>query len=112
MRILLDECVPRRFRLQLPEHEVRTAPEMGWASLKNGVPLSAASGKFDVLLSTTPAQRATPPQLRRGAFTNSPPDSGGAGASATGVVTSCPYRVTYLPVDREGFLFFSGSTNH
>ena len=56
--------------------------------------------------STTPAQRATPPQLRRGAFTNSPPDSGGAGALATGVVTGGPYRVTYLPVDREGLLFF------
>src|SRR5208282_4608781 len=54
--------------------------------------------------STTPAQRATPPQLRRGAFTNSPPDSGGAGALATGVVTGGPYRVTYLPVDRDGLL--------
>jgi hypothetical protein len=50
MRILLDECVPRRFRQELPEHEVRTVPEMGWASFKNGVLLSAASGKFDVLL--------------------------------------------------------------
>jgi len=50
MRILLDECVPRRFRLQLPEHEVRTAPEMGWASFKNGKLLAAASGKFDILL--------------------------------------------------------------
>jgi cysteine desulfurase len=54
--------------------------------------------------STTPAQGTTPPQLRRGAFTNSPPDSGGAGALATGVVTGGPYRVTYLPVDREGLL--------
>jgi len=53
--------------------------------------------------STTPAQRATPPQLRRGAFTNFPPDSGGAGALATGLVTGGPYRVTYLPVDREGW---------
>jgi hypothetical protein len=52
MRILLDECVPRRFRHQLPEHEVRTAPEMGWASFKNGALLAAASGKFDVLLTT------------------------------------------------------------
>ena len=64
------------------------------------------------VLSTTPAQRATPPQLRRGAFTNSPPDSGGAGALATGVVTGGPYRVTYLPVDREGLLFCSGLTDH
>ena len=31
-------------------------------------------------------------------------DSGGAGAPATGVVTQGGYRVTYLPVDREGLL--------
>ena len=52
MRILLDECVPRRFRGELPEHEVRTVPEMGWASFKNGNLLAASSGKFDVLVTT------------------------------------------------------------
>ena len=52
MRILLDECVPRRFRRQFPEHDVRTVPEMGWASFKNGNLLAAASGKFDVLVTT------------------------------------------------------------
>jgi len=52
MRILLDECVPRRFRLELPRHEVRTVPEMGWASFKNGALLAAASGKFDVFVTT------------------------------------------------------------
>ena len=52
MRILLDECVPRRFRRYLQDHEVRTVPEMGWASFKNGVLLRAASGKFDVLVTT------------------------------------------------------------
>ena len=52
MRILLDECVPRRFRRELSGHEVRTVPEMGWASFKNGVLLAAASGKFDVLITT------------------------------------------------------------
>jgi hypothetical protein len=52
MRILLDECVPRRFRRELPEHEVRTVPEMGWASFKNGTLLSVASGRFDVLVTT------------------------------------------------------------
>jgi hypothetical protein len=52
MRILLDECVPRRFGRELPEHEVRTAPEMGWASFANGDLLRAASGKFDVLITT------------------------------------------------------------
>ena len=52
MRILLDECVPRRFRRELPEHEVRTVPEMGWASLRNSALLAAASGQFDVLVTT------------------------------------------------------------
>jgi len=37
-------CVPRRFRRELPEHEVRTVPEVGWASFKNGALLAAASG--------------------------------------------------------------------
>ncbi|MBI2820177.1 MAG: hypothetical protein HYX73_09380 [Acidobacteria bacterium] len=50
--MLLDECVPRRFRRELAEHEVRTVPEMGWASFQNGALLAAASGKFDVLLTT------------------------------------------------------------
>lgn len=52
MRILLDECVPRRFRLQLQDHDVRTVPEMGWASHRNGVLLSSASDQFDVLITT------------------------------------------------------------
>jgi hypothetical protein len=52
MRILLDECVPRRFGRQLPEHEIRTVPEMGWASFNNGDLLAAASGKFDVPVTT------------------------------------------------------------
>ena len=52
MRILLDECVPRRFRRQLQGHEVCTVPEMGWASFENGVLLAVASGKFEVLVTT------------------------------------------------------------
>ena len=52
MRILLDECVPRRFRRELREHEVRTVPEMGWASFENGALLAVASGRFDVFVTT------------------------------------------------------------
>ena len=53
MRILLDECVPRRLRRALVGHEVRTAAELGWNSLKNGLLLQAAtSDKFDVFLTT------------------------------------------------------------
>ena len=54
MQIQLDEWVYRRFARQLPEHEVRTVPEMGWASFKNGDLLAAAtsfvlSGPFAAL---------------------------------------------------------------
>ncbi len=50
MRVLLDECLPRKLKAELKEHEVRTVPEMGWASIKNGALLKKAVGKFDVLL--------------------------------------------------------------
>jgi len=36
MRILLDECVPRPLRRELPGHEVCTVVEMGWAGKRNG----------------------------------------------------------------------------
>ena len=36
MRILLDECVPRRLRAELTGHDVHTVPEMGWSGKKNG----------------------------------------------------------------------------
>ena len=50
MRVLLDECLPRRLKADLPDHEVRTAQEEGWSGMKNGTLLQAASGRFDVLL--------------------------------------------------------------
>lgn len=52
MRVLLDECVPRRLGRELPEHTVRTVPEMGWAAQKNGDLLRAAEGHFDVLITS------------------------------------------------------------
>jgi len=36
MRILLDENIPRGLRRILQGHDVRTASEMGWASIANG----------------------------------------------------------------------------
>jgi predicted nuclease of predicted toxin-antitoxin system len=50
MRVLLDECVPRALREQLPGHEVRTVAESGWAGVKNGELLRLAERHFDVLL--------------------------------------------------------------
>ena len=31
MRVLLDECLPRRLKQSISGHEVATVPEMGWA---------------------------------------------------------------------------------
>lgn len=50
MRVLLDECLPRRLKHELPEHDVRSVPEMGWAGKSNGELLELAAGRFDVFL--------------------------------------------------------------
>lgn len=47
MRVLLDECVPRRLKRELVGHDVKTAPEMGWASKKNGALLALAAVEFE-----------------------------------------------------------------
>jgi predicted nuclease of predicted toxin-antitoxin system len=50
VRVLLDECLPRRLKRELAGHEAKTAPEMGWASKRNGELLALAVGQFDVFL--------------------------------------------------------------
>ena len=50
MHVLLDECVPRRLKSELPDHTVRTTQEEGWAGLENGALLRVAAARFDVLL--------------------------------------------------------------
>jgi predicted nuclease of predicted toxin-antitoxin system len=50
MRVLLDECVPKRLRRELPDHEVTTVVEMGWAGVKNGKLLALAATGFDCFL--------------------------------------------------------------
>jgi predicted nuclease of predicted toxin-antitoxin system len=35
MRILIDECVPRRILNHFTEHDAHTVPEMGWAGKKD-----------------------------------------------------------------------------
>jgi hypothetical protein len=42
MRLLLDECVPRKLKNHLPGIECRTVPEAGLAGKKNGELLSLA----------------------------------------------------------------------
>lgn len=50
MRVLLDECLPRALKRELPGHHVRTSPEMGWAGKANGELLQLAQAEFDVFL--------------------------------------------------------------
>ena len=50
MRLLLDECVPKRLRRELPGHEIRTVQEAGWAGVRNSALLRAADGTFDAML--------------------------------------------------------------
>ena len=50
MKVLLDECIDRRFARELPGHTVRTVPQMGWATIKNGRLLRLAEKEFDVFV--------------------------------------------------------------
>jgi predicted nuclease of predicted toxin-antitoxin system len=50
MRVLLDECVPKRLRTELTAHAVRTVAEMGWSGIKNGQLLQKAASDFDCFL--------------------------------------------------------------
>ena len=50
MKVLLDECVPRKLKRELAEHEVLTVTEQGWSGIKNGNLLALAAPEFDVFL--------------------------------------------------------------
>jgi predicted nuclease of predicted toxin-antitoxin system len=50
MKILLDECLPKKLKRSLEEHTVITVPEQGWSGTKNGELLGLAENEFDVFL--------------------------------------------------------------
>lgn len=50
MKILLDECVDWRLARDIVGHEVKTARQMGWSTIKNGELLALAAGSFDVFV--------------------------------------------------------------
>ena len=50
MRVLLDECVPARFRRELTGHFVRKTTEAGWAGIKNRELLRRVAAEFDCFL--------------------------------------------------------------
>ena len=53
MRVLFDQGTPAPLRHQLPQHEVATAFDCGWAELKNGELLDTAEKNgFAVFITT------------------------------------------------------------
>ena len=51
MKLLLDECAPKRLRNDFLDHEIRTLDEVGLKGLKNGELLNAAvSQGFEALI--------------------------------------------------------------
>lgn len=50
MKLLLDECAPKRLKNDFPGHEIRTVENVGLKGLKNGELLRAAAEQFDVLI--------------------------------------------------------------
>jgi len=51
MKMLLDECVPKRLKTKFDAIEVYTVSEMGWSGVKNGNLMKlCAANHFDILL--------------------------------------------------------------
>ena len=50
MKLLLDECIDRKFAKELINHDIKTVPQMGWAGIKNGKYLALAEKDFDVFI--------------------------------------------------------------
>ncbi len=50
MKVLLDECLPKKLKRHFVDYEISTVPEMGWAGIKNGALLGLAAPNFDVFI--------------------------------------------------------------
>jgi PIN like domain len=50
MKVLLDECLPRKLKREVQADVVRTVPEMDWAGTKNGALLRLVEREFDLFL--------------------------------------------------------------
>ena len=50
MRVILDECMPRRLALELVGHSVSTVAQAGWSGFSNGELLARIHGTFDAFI--------------------------------------------------------------
>lgn len=62
MRVILDECLPRKLGPLLTGHEVTTVQLAGWAGIVNGRLLMLIAGRYDAFITVDqnlPAQQNT-----------------------------------------------------
>ena len=52
MKIIIDECVPSIVKRNLPEREIVSVQDMGWAGIKNGELLELVVAEFDVFITS------------------------------------------------------------
>jgi len=50
VRVFVDECVDWRLSREIVGHEVKTARQMGWSTIRNGELLALAAKEFDVFV--------------------------------------------------------------
>ena len=50
MRVLIDECVDWRLSRDIVGHDVKTARQMDWSTIRNGELLASAASEFDVFV--------------------------------------------------------------
>ena len=50
MKVLLDECLPRKLKHSVRAETIKTVPEMGWAGIENGALLRMAESEFEIFL--------------------------------------------------------------
>jgi len=50
MRVLIDECLPRRLATALTGIDAQTVPDAGWAGNTNGELIALAEAHFDVFV--------------------------------------------------------------
>ncbi len=50
LRVLLDECLPKKLKRELHADLVVTVQEMGWSGRKNGELMTLARHQFDVFI--------------------------------------------------------------
>ena len=52
MKIIIDECVPHIVKKHLPQREIKTVQEMGWAGVKNGELLKLVEAEFEIFITS------------------------------------------------------------